>query len=135
MRLFVFLFLMLPLTVLAQQQTQGSGIDGFWGAVMSYFGDFWNVLTVEVPGSVARFFAWVIEWGVLLKLHLQLEGIKFGWQIAKVIIEDLSFGSQVNVLLDALPNDLRAFLSIIRLVDALELLFTAHITRFVMSVF
>lgn len=110
------------------------GITGFFSKTTGFFEDTWTFMTVETPSAIQRFFAWVIIWGVKFWIVTQIEIIQFSWGVAKVILEDLALGTNLNAVLSSLPPDLKAFCVQARVLDAVEVLFTAHVTRFVMNI-
>ena len=125
-----FLFL-ISLPVFAQDN---SGLFGFFSWISSLGEDLYNAAAVDAPSAIQRFYATAIEWFAVIWINAQIEAVKFAWGVAKVILEDLAFGSTLNALMSSLPNDVQAFLGVIRFADCVEILVGAHVTRFVMGI-
>lgn len=121
-------------TETANAASSGTGLFDFFSVASGFFDDIYTAVTVDAPSAFQRFLASVIEWATIIWLKMQIESIQFAWGVAKVILEDLQFGSSLNSVLSALPNDVKAFLAIIRFPDCIEILAGAHVTRFVMSI-
>lgn len=139
MKKLVFLIvLFVPVVVFAQtadpQTTQSNeGLFGFFTWISGWAEDLWQSVSVDAPSALQRLVARIYEFCFVIWLYMEIEGIKFAWGIAKVILSDLAFGSQLNGLLSALPQDIKALLSILRFTDCVEMLVSAHVTRFVLT--
>ena len=91
MKYVIVMLCLFSFAVIAQEPAStGSGLGSFFSGVNTFFNDVMQFLTVETPSMMQRFWAWAIEWFVMIKLYLQYESIKFSWGVAKVILEDLS---------------------------------------------
>ncbi|QTE84363.1 DUF2523 family protein [Shewanella algae] len=111
------------------------GIAGFAQQVIDYGADFWLAITEGVPDMFMRMTAWAFEAAVYLKFMLYLEGIKFSWGVAKLVLQDLSISQTLNTFAGALPSTLRAVLVDIRFFDAVNVILQAFVTRMVMRFF
>ncbi|WP_440053035.1 DUF2523 family protein (plasmid) [Pseudoalteromonas sp. T1lg65] len=112
-----------------------SHYDGYQG-VFSFMNDFvsdiWDFLDTDLPNFITRFFAWFVEYATLLRLKIELETIKFSWQVSKNIIENFQIASRITSAANQLPADVRAALVDMRAFDALNVVIQALITRYVM---
>lgn len=121
--------LLIPAVALGQE----SGFGAFFTGANKFFDDMALFFLEDTPSMIQRFFAYIIEWAVYLKFYLQLEAVQFAWGVAKLILEDLAFGTQLQSMLAPLPQDVKATMASLRIMDALEILITAHVTRYVME--
>lgn len=138
--LLIFTLVFVPVLAIAQdtetatQTADNSGMFGFFSFASGFFEDVYSAIAVDAPSAIQRLFAALIEWGAVAYLYAKVEAITFAWGVAKVILEDLAFGSTLNSLISGLPQDIRAFIGVIRLPECIEILAGAHITRFVMGI-
>lgn len=127
------LLLLLAALLFITPASADSGLGSFFTWVAGIGEDFWLLVTQESPDMIDRFFAWVIEWAIYLKFQLELAAIKTAWNIAKVILTDLQFGNQLNALLALLPPDMQAAIMKLRILDGIEILINAMLTKFVLD--
>ena len=140
--LLFFTLLLLPILVFAQDggltpSSTSTYQDeaGTSQMIADSFKELWGFFFDDVPTMMQRFFAWAIIRLVKVKIYLQLESMKFAWGVAKVIIQDLNIMSQITAQMSGLPVDVRQALVDMRLIDALNLVFQAYVTKFVMGIF
>lgn len=137
--LLIFTLVFVPVFAIAQetetatQTADNAGMFGFFSFASGWFEDVYTAIAVDAPSSIQRLFAALIEWCAVAYLYAKVEAITFAWGVAKVILEDLAFGSTLNSLMSGLPQDVRAFIGVIRLPECIEILAGAHVTRFVMG--
>ncbi|MBQ4811296.1 DUF2523 domain-containing protein [Pseudoalteromonas luteoviolacea] len=112
--------------------TQYSGFDGWMDLISDFITDFWEFFDTDLPELVKRFFVWVVQWFILLKLKIELQSIQFAWFIGKQILENFNIGSRIVSAASALPLDMQSALLDMRLFDALNIILNAHISRYVM---
>lgn len=140
-KILFFALVFIPVLAIAQDadtattttENANAGIFGFFSYAGSFFEDVYTAVAIDAPNAIHRFVAFSIEWFAVAWIYAKIESIQFAWQVAKVILEDLAFGSTLNSLISGLPGDMKAFISLIRIPECIELLASAHITRFVMS--
>lgn len=108
-------------------------ISGAAQMVGDFFDDVWTFAFEDVPSMFQRLTAWLIVWMVKAKLYFMFEAMQYSWGVAKVIIADLNIMSQITSQMSALPVDVRQALVEMRLFDAINLLFQAYMTKFVMN--
>lgn len=128
----LLLGLLLAFPVMAAEET---GLSAFFTYVSGWFEDTYDVIANDVPSAFQRFIASIYQFGFIIWLHIQISSIEFAWGVAKAILEDLAFGSQLNSLLAGLPQDIRAFISLFRITDCIEILVSAKVTQFVLRTF
>lgn len=133
MRILLIVFLILPFFAFAEETTTYTGVSGGLQALNDRLVDFWDFFQTDVPSIFTRFTAWAIEWIGYIKFWLLLESTKFAWAVAKVMIENLTLGSQLASAMSALPNDIKQFGLDSGLWDGMNLLLQALVTRYVLN--
>jgi len=107
-----------------------SGLGGFFSYVSGLGEDVWNLATVSTPNMIERMFAYLLQWYITVEFYLLKQALEFSWQISGVVLEDLALGSKLNNAISFLPNDVQAALVQMRILDGIELLLQAYVTRF-----
>lgn len=128
MKYVIFAILLLPVPAFAD-----TGIGAFFSWIVELGDSFWTLATDTAPSVIERFFAWVIEWAVMIKAYLFYQSIQFSWSVASVILEDIALGSQLNAALGFLPQDIQAALVQMRILDGVEIIIQAFVARFAMD--
>lgn len=90
-----------------------NGVDGI--------GDFFQQAGVWL---VAKF---VISW---IKAKIWL--LTFAWSIAKSVLESFQISQHLNAAFSVLPSEMQAFLSFLRIPDAINIIITSFMAKFVM---
>ena len=112
----------------------GGGLGGFAQSIVDYAEYFKYFITDGIPSFFERMAAWAVEMYVYLKFVMYLETIKFSWGVAKVILQDLSITQHLETMFSYLPSSLRAFAFDCRIVDAINVVLNAYVTRFVFRI-
>ena len=133
-RYVTFILVMLPFLAFANTTTYEDAA-GTSQMLADNITGFWTYLFDDMPSALERFWAWLLQYWVQMKLYAQLELMKFSWGVAKAMIENLSIMSQITAQISVLPIDARQALIDMRLFDAINLLIQAWMTKFVMGTF
>lgn len=91
-------------------------------------------ITDGVPSFLERLAAWAVQFYLYIKFTMYLEMLKFSWNVAKVILDDLSISVYLQSAFNAMPPALRAFAIDCRFVDAINVVINAYFTKIVMRV-
>ncbi|WP_105215942.1 DUF2523 family protein [Pseudoalteromonas sp. T1lg22] len=124
-----FIFLLFPCLAFADSYAGDQGAAQMLG---DYVTDFWDFFETDIPDFVVRLMAYAFEQYLLIWLGIKLEAMKLGWAVAKQILQNLEFASQVTSRMNALPNDVRAALVDLRIMDCMNIIANAYVARFVM---
>ncbi|WP_462154552.1 DUF2523 family protein [Pseudoalteromonas piscicida] len=108
------------------------GTKGMLDFINDFVTDIWSLWDTDIPEFITRFFAWFVEYYTLLKLKIELETIKFAWEVSKNIIDNFQIGSRIAAAASALPQDMQAALVDMRAFDAVNVVINALVTRYVM---
>lgn len=128
--LILFLFF-IPALAFASQTTY----DGFGGAAQAmgdFFTDIWAFLDDDVPSFFERALAFIIEKITLIKIAAQIEAMKLAWSVAKAIMENFQVASKITSAVNALPQDVRAAIADMRILDGVNIIIQAYVSRYVL---
>ncbi|WP_429065829.1 DUF2523 family protein [Aeromonas veronii] len=89
--------------------------------------------TDGVPYIVSRTLAYIVEYGLYLKIQSEIMMIKIGFAVAHQIIQDLNISATLQPLLSSLPSGVRWFLAEFRILDGLNLVLHAIVARFTLN--
>lgn len=130
MRIIILLLLTIPFVVTAAQY-QNTG--GAFQMISDYFKTFQDLVFNDVPNMLQRFTAYVIELVIQAKLAAQLYAIEFAWGVAKQLLLNIGIMSEITAQIGALNQDVKQALVDMRLFDGLNIVLTAHMTRYVLG--
>jgi len=97
-----------------------------------FFNHLWDWLNNGVVDLFTAVIAYLIEKLFLFALDFILWAVPFAWGIAKQIMTDLSISERLNAAFEVLPSDLLSTIFFFRVPEALNLIISAFITRFVL---
>lgn len=66
-------------------------------------------------------------------MKVQIYGITFAWGVAEAVIDQLSITQTINSTFANIDGNIKAFMTILKVPDGLNLLVQAHVTRLVMT--
>jgi len=110
-----------------------TGLGAFFSFVTGLGEDVWNLATNKTPSLLTRMYAYLVEWYVMVQVFAFAAAVEISWSVAGVILEDLALGSKLNAAISFLPNDVQAALTQLKILDAIELIIQAYVTRFTME--
>lgn len=126
--IFILFFAFIPSAFAAD------GLAGFAQDIVDYGEYIKFFITDGIPSFFERVAAWAVQFYVYLKFTIYLESIKFSWGVAKVILQDLSITQHLESMFNYLPSSLRAFAFDCRIVDAINVVLNAYVTRIVFRI-
>ena len=128
--IFFVSFMLFPFLAFAADSNGGFGVA--FQSIIDFGTDIMNFFTIAVPSFFHRLTAWAFEAFIYIKFLLYVETIKYSWQVAKLIISDLSISETITSSLSSLTPTIRAVLTDLRLIDAVNVVLNAYVTRMVM---
>ena len=129
-KLIFVLFVFVPFFAFAETY---SDTGGFFQMIGDFFNNIWDFFLVDIPELIKRALAYFIVWYSKAKIYALYELMKFSWDVAEIIIEDLGIMSQIAAQMSLLPPDVRQAFVDMRLFDGINLLLNAYMTKFVMN--
>ncbi len=92
-----------------------------------------SVFTTESYDWIDTFFERIAAWLVLWWLELKLYTIAFGYDIAKVLIEQLGIIDQIEAAIDGINNQIFQLLDYLNVFEALNIVLSGHAARMVLG--
>ena len=107
-------------------------------------GDFFNFIsqaandihaffTDGVPYIVSRTLAYIVEYSLYLKIQTEIMMIKIGFAVAEQILMDINISATLQPLFSSLPSGVRWFLSMSGMIDGMNIVLHAIVTRFTLN--
>ncbi len=98
--------------------------------------DFFNQILTWIGSGIYDFatetWAWVIIKVMIFKIESQLFMMVFAWDIAKDIVNQLNISQEIKSALSALPAQTVEHLNFFNIINGINLIINAFMTRFVM---
>lgn len=99
--------------------------------------EFLQAIYEFVSNGIYQFFvdaiAYFLKYLVIFWINMKTQGLLFAWNIAESTINALNVGQQIQPVWNSLSSDVRSNASFFRVPESLNILLTAFMTRFVMS--
>ena len=99
--------------------------------------EFFNEISEFINNGL---YAWVVEtyaWLVIkfteFKLGFMLTALEFSWDVASSILSQLNITEQVESAMASLPADTVNYLNFFNIINGINILINAFVTRFVLS--
>lgn len=121
-----FLFIVLMLAAPAAFAEDSTSLVDFFKKVLNFFD---NGL-YEVIGNVLKYYVSAVG---IFSLELKMAAIEIAAGMADKIISTLNISGTINSLYSALDSKIAAFVAYLKIPDAINLLLSAHLTRFIMN--
>ncbi len=123
------LFLVFPFFALA---TTYQGMPAIFQSFGDFVTDIWSFLDNDVPNFFERALAYIIEKITLMRIAAQIEAMKLAWSVSRAIMENFQIASKLTSAVNGLPQDLRAAISDMRIMDGLNLVIQSLVARYVL---
>lgn len=101
-------------------------IEGLQVIVDFFTHDMW-VFIYEVFTQIA---SWMVIWVINVKIFF----VQFSWDTAKVLLENYGLSDQLNQAWSHIDSKTISYLTYFRLIEAINILLQAAVTRFVLNV-
>lgn len=132
------LFTMLFLSFSALADTPRLGDDwsfgSFFTTVEHTFRFVIDFITVDIPNFIDRFFAYLVEFIVLMKVTLLIYSAEAAFSVAKLILSDLGFIQLIEQFAGGIPPDIRNAAVQMKIFQAFNLIVEAYVARLVLSI-
>jgi len=100
--------------------------------MIEFFNEIYAWFTSGIYDFAVEFWAWVIIKVSYIRIQWALASIEFAWNIAREIITQLNISGEMQTALNQLPPDIVDKLNFFNVINGLNLLLNAFVTRFVM---
>ncbi|MCG3721385.1 DUF2523 family protein [Vibrio cincinnatiensis] len=103
-------------------------------AFLSSVGDTVVAFFQNIPTYFKDFFVYLGAWSVKIKFMFFIFSISRSYEVAVFLLEDLGVTQMVAQLYNALPSELRYYLHLLGIPQALSIIFNCGATAFVMRI-
>ena len=79
------------------------------------------------------FFQSITSYVLIWWLKVKLAGVQFAWGVAQAIIVNIGISGQLNSAWSSIDSTVMSYLTVLKVPDALNVLLSAQVTRFVMG--
>lgn len=93
--------------------------------------DFFNVGIYDL---LTKFVAWCIKWYLVAWVKAKITGLTFAWAVAQELITSLDLATYLNAAWSALDSRVLSMLVFFRVPEAVNLLLSAAVTKFVFRI-
>lgn len=101
-----------------------TGFFDFIYSIIATAQDWFMKLLVDIGG-------WIVLWSIKLKYY----SIQFAWDVAKSVLEQINITGVLNQYWRSIDSEILAYITWLRIPDALNLILNAYVTRYVLGVF
>lgn len=100
--------------------------------MIEFFNEMYAWMTNGIYDFVVEAYAWIIIKVTEFRLAFQLTLLEFSWDVAKEILTQLNISSEIQKALNFLPSDTVQQLNFFNVINGINLLLNAWVTRFVL---
>ena len=115
-----------------------TGQDWSFGEIFSDIHSFFTIVIdffyVDIPSFVNRFFAYLVEFIIYMKITILIYSVESAFSVAKLILADVGFIQLVEEFAGKMPSDIRNAAVELKIFQAFNLIVEAYLARFVLSV-
>lgn len=86
-------------------------------------------------GWIDTVFERAAAWLIVSWLEFKIWSLSFSYNVASLIIESLGITQQIESRLNGLSSEIYAFVSWLRIIEALNIIFSAHAATMIMRLF
>lgn len=113
----------------------------FFNDVIAFFNDIMEAIGSMIDfleNGIYEFFEealkQLVAYLVISFIQFKIWALGFAWDVAKTIMGNLNVGAYIDSAMSQLDSDLVSYLNFFRMLDALNLIIQAYITRITMHV-
>jgi len=104
-------------------------------AIIDFLNSFMDFINNGIYDFFTKWFAEFIKWLLLAKLDFMLFAIPFAWDTAKNLMVTLNISSMLSSAWGALDSTLLSFATVFRIPDAINIILSSYLTKFVLKMF
>lgn len=108
-------------------------ITEFINWVSGMFVDIHSFFTDGIPYIITRTLAYIVEIGLYVKIQGEIMMIKVGYSVAQQILQDFNISAILQPLMSSLPSSIQWFLFQSGMVDGMNMILHALVTRFALN--
>jgi hypothetical protein len=123
----VLLLIVFPAVAFAEDAANGgTSIIDFFKSVLGFF----DHGIYEVFGN---FFKYYVTTVALFSLELKMAALEVATNAASILLSHLDISGTINSMYSQIDSRLAAFMSYLRIPESINILLSAHVTRFIMD--
>lgn len=122
-KIFLFTLLFLPLSAFAAETSST------W---LQMFDSFFST---DAYGWVDTFFERAAAWVIYSWIDFKIWSLQFSYNVASMVIESLGVTQEIESRLSGMSSEIYAFVSWLRIIEALNIIFSAHAATMIMRLF
>lgn len=100
--------------------------------MMEFLNEIYTWITSGIYDFATETFAWIIIKVMIFKIESQLFLMGYAWDVAKEILEQLNISQEIKSALSALPTQTVEHLNFFNIINGINLIINAFMTKFVM---
>jgi hypothetical protein len=105
----------------------------FFGSFHDFFLDIWDFITVGIYDFFVDWFGAFFLWMTVEAIRFKVWSLGFAWDVAQSVMVQLDVSSVLAAAWAKLDSKLLNFLTFLNIPDAINLIFSARITRMVLN--
>jgi|CXWL01.1.fsa_nt_gi hypothetical protein len=109
-----------------------TGLADIFNAVTDFQNYIEFLRSTWIYAFFTRFFAEAVKWAILESLKFKIMMITFSWDIAKELLASLQLSERLHSYFSGLNSDMLVFINFLKIPDAINIILSAHLTRFIM---
>lgn len=122
-KIFVIVFLLFPFSALAAETTTT------W---LQMFDSFFST---DAYGWVDTFFERAAAWVIYSWIDFKIWALQFSFNVSSMVIDSLGITQEIENRLSGLNSEIYAFVSWLRIIEALNIVFSAYAATMIMRLF
>ncbi|EKO3715623.1 DUF2523 family protein [Vibrio metschnikovii] len=105
--------------------------------IIQSIGDFFQSIIdfiLNIPAYFEQFVIFVYAWYINIKLKWMIYSLAFYYKVASYLLNEIGFTQLIVMTFNALPDEIRYYAFLFKIPQALNIIFTAFTTAFVLTV-
>lgn len=103
--------------------------------MIEFINEMYAWVTHGIYDFVIEVYAWIVIKISIFQIKASIASMQFAWDVSKEIFTQLNISGEMQSVLNSLPADLVNKLNFFNVINGINLLINAVITRFVMRFF
>lgn len=105
----------------------------FFTDIGEFFQRIWDFFQTGIYDLITEWFAAFLVWSTVHALQFKLMMLVFAWDVAQQVLDQLNIGAALQAAWGQLDNTLLNVLTFFNIPDAINVIVSARMTRFVLN--
>lgn len=101
--------------------------------ITEFFSQMWGFVE-QIPDLINQLMVKIGAWFVIAMTKAKIAFIGYSWAVAQELINQLSISSAIESAWSNVDSEVMGYLTWLKIPEALNMLFNAYVTRYVMDV-